>query len=93
MQGVLVQLHQDSSPTVTQIEHTMLDEYECGMDVERIDAVLAEIEHALVPLIDRVLSSSSSAVPPDTIPLFSSNEFPIHQQEALSKQLVQAIWV
>ena len=66
---------------------TMLDDYECGMDVARIDGIFEEIQDALVPLIDRVLGDGAMA--PDTGPL--QGEFPIDQQEALSKQLVHAI--
>ena len=66
---------------------TMLDEFEVGMDPDRIDAIFEEIQSALVPLIDLVLSDK--ATPPNTSLL--NGKFPIPAQEAMCKDLVRAI--
>jgi carboxypeptidase Taq len=66
---------------------TMLDDFEVGMDPVRIDSIFQEIQDALVPLIAKVLGDDATA--PNTDPL--QGNFPIDQQEALSKQLVRAI--
>ena len=76
---------------------TLVDTFECGMAVERIDAIFGEIQAALVPLIARVLLLGDTATPPDTSPLSapsgssSLDVFPIEQQAELSRQLVSAI--
>mmetsp|Transcript_32188 Transcript_32188/g.48572 ORF Transcript_32188/g.48572 Transcript_32188/m.48572 type:complete len:561 (+) Transcript_32188:1-1683(+) len=66
---------------------TMLDEYEVGMDPERIDDIFGQIKDALVPLIAKVLGPGATA--PD-ISLLKGN-FDIPAQEALSKQIVRSI--
>ena len=66
---------------------TMLDDFEVGMDPARIDDIFQEIQDALVPLIDRVLGDDATAPNTDAL----QGDFPIDQQEALSKQLVRAI--
>lgn len=66
---------------------TMLDEYEVGMDPQRIDAVFEDIQQALVPLIAKVFSDDTAA--PDTAVL--KGDFPIPSQEALSKHMVRTI--
>ena len=65
----------------------MLDEYEVGMEVERIDALFAEIKSALVPLLDRVLSDDATA--PSTEPLRGT--FPVDVQQKAGFPLVRAI--
>ncbi|CAB9518470.1 Carboxypeptidase [Seminavis robusta] len=66
---------------------TMLDEFETGMDPVRMDELFAEIQQALVPLIDKVLGDN--ATPPDTS--YLSGQFDVPAQEALSKQIVRQI--
>jgi len=66
---------------------TMLDEYEVGMDPDRIDDIFAEIKDVLVPLIAKVLGPD--ATPPDTSLL--QGKFDISAQEALSKEIVRAM--
>lgn len=66
---------------------TMLDEYEVGMDPDRIDSIFADIKGALVPLIAKVLGPD--ATQPDTSLLRGS--FDVPSQEALSKYIVRAI--
>lgn len=69
----------ESVPLYTQ----MLDEFECGMEASRIDDIFSEIETALVPLIKKVLSSSS---PPSTDVL--NGEFPIDVQKKINEEIV-----
>lgn len=64
---------------------TMLDEYEVGMDADRIDSIFGEIQDALVPLIERVFGPGATA--PDTQVL--QGEFDIPDQEALSRTIVR----
>ena len=61
----------------------MLDEFEMGMEAERIDAIFSEIQDALVPLISKVLESST---PPSTLPL--KGTFDIEKQKAVNKEIV-----
>ena len=64
----------------------MLDEFEVGMPQSRIDQIFDDVQSALVPLIARVLSSSS---PPSSDPL--KGTFDINKQQELSEKLVTAI--
>ena len=64
----------------------MLDEFEVGMPQSRIDQIFDDVQSALVPLIARVLSSSS---PPSSDPL--KGTFDINKQKELSEKLVTAI--
>jgi carboxypeptidase Taq len=64
----------------------MLDEFEVGMSQDRINEIFKEVQDTLVPLIAKVLASSTS---PSTKPLKGS--FAIDQQQALSETLVKSI--
>ncbi len=68
-----------SKPLYTQ----MLDEFEMGMEAERIDAIFGEIEAALVPLISKVLDSKT---PPSTDAL--NGTFDIEKQKAVNKEII-----
>lgn len=68
-----------SIPLYTQ----MLDEFEMGMKAERIDAIFAEIEEALVPLIAKVLKSTSG---PSTDALRGT--FDIDEQKQINEEIV-----
>jgi len=61
----------------------MLDEFEMGMKAERIDAIFAEIEEALVPLIAKVLKSTSG---PSTDALRGT--FDIDEQKQINEEIV-----
>mmetsp|Transcript_26298 Transcript_26298/g.72593 ORF Transcript_26298/g.72593 Transcript_26298/m.72593 type:complete len:583 (+) Transcript_26298:66-1814(+) len=65
----------------------MLDEFEMGMSPQRIDDIFDEIQKALVPLIEKVLSDK--ATPPSTEPL--NGDFPIDQQKEMNRKLVTAL--
>ncbi|GFH43877.1 hypothetical protein CTEN210_00350 [Chaetoceros tenuissimus] len=69
----------ESIPLYTQ----MLDEFETGMDASRIDDLFSEIKTALVPLIQKVLASST---PPSTDVL--NGEFPIEVQKKINEDIV-----
>ncbi|KAL3920684.1 MAG: hypothetical protein SGILL_003133 [Bacillariaceae sp.] len=64
----------------------MLDEFEVGMSQHRIDEIFTEVKGALVPLIEKVLASSSQ---PSAKPL--EGTFDITKQQQLSETLVKAI--
>jgi carboxypeptidase Taq len=64
----------------------MLNEFERGMPVQRIDAVFYEIEAALVPLLKTVLASSHK---PAVDCLHGS--FPVENQQELSRFIVTAL--
>jgi len=65
---------------------TMLDEFERGMESERIDAIFEEIEAALVPLLTRVLESKHK---PDVSCL--EGTFNVDKQQELSRSIVTAM--
>lgn len=64
----------------------MLNEFERGMEATRIEEIFAEIETALVPLLQRVLASPNQ---PNTECLTGS--FDIDAQKKLSQHIVKAI--
>lgn len=70
------------------IYETMLDEYEMGMHVSRIDTIFDEIKTALVPLIEKVLGDSK-ATPPSKAPL--EGKFDVEAQKLVSQQIVKDI--
>lgn len=72
----------DDIPLYTQ----MLDEFETGMSAQRIDEIFATIQEALVPLISKVLVSSS---PPSTDAL--KGKFPVDKQQEMNEKVVTAI--
>ncbi|KAG7365004.1 carboxypeptidase [Nitzschia inconspicua] len=61
----------------------MLDHFEPGMKMERIDQVFEEIERALVPLLERVRNSETK---PSTTPL--EGTFDIAMQKKVCKEVV-----
>lgn len=61
----------------------MLDSFETGMKMERIDEVFSEIEQALVPLLERVRKSDTK---PSTAPLEGS--FDIETQKTICRDVV-----
>jgi carboxypeptidase Taq len=65
----------------------MLDQFETGMDPQRINDMFDEIQHALVPLIAKVLASKTS--PPSNKPL--QGTFGIDKQKELNQKIVQQI--
>jgi len=65
----------------------MLDEFEPGMAVDRIDEIFQQIRDALVPFISKVLSSPYK---PSTNPLRDS-KFPIEKQKEVGKKIVEAM--
>ena len=75
--------------TDSDVDHytQMLDDYEMGMSPQRIDAIFDEIQSALVPLIEQVLSPS--ATPPSTKPL--QGEFDVDQQQKLNQRIVTTL--
>jgi carboxypeptidase Taq len=78
-------------PTSTSLYTVLLDEFERGMPVERIDAIFNEIETALVPLLQAVLTSPHQP----NVDCLSGNTngrtFPIDQQQELSRRIVTAL--
>eukprot|EP00979_Chaetoceros_neogracilis_P011331 scaffold2765_cov271-Chaetoceros_neogracile.AAC.3 len=68
-----------SIPLYTQ----MLDEFEMGMEADRIDDIFAQIEEALVPLIGKVLQSKSK---PSTDSL--RGNFDIEEQKKMNEDIV-----
>ena len=64
----------------------MLEEYERGMPVERIDSIFDEIETALVPLLSRVLKSETK---PSTACL--EGTFDVDAQQEFSRKIVQTL--
>jgi carboxypeptidase Taq len=64
----------------------MLDEFEMGMAQQRIDEIFAEIESALVPLIQKVLQSDYQ---PSKAPL--EGIFPLDDQRKLGDKIVTSI--
>jgi carboxypeptidase Taq len=71
-----------SIPLYTQ----MLDEFEMGMQAERIDAIFAEIQEALVPLIAKVLKAQEAGIAPSTDALRGA--FDIEQQKKMNEDIV-----
>jgi carboxypeptidase Taq len=65
----------------------MLDEFEPGMAVDRIDEIFQQIRDALVPFISKVLSSPYK---PSTNSLRDS-KFPIEKQKEVGKKIVEAM--
>lgn len=61
----------------------MLDEFEMGMDGDRIDEIFDKIEKALKPLISEVMSSKHT---PDTAAL--KGNFDIENQKAMNKKII-----
>lgn len=61
----------------------MLDEYEIGMSQTRIDEIFGEIQTALVPLIQKVLTSNDK---PSTAPL--NGKFEIDTQKRMCEEIV-----
>jgi Zn-dependent M32 family carboxypeptidase len=61
----------------------MLDSFETGMKMERIDEIFSEIEKALVPLLERVRKSETK---PSTAPL--EGTFDIDTQKKICKEVV-----
>jgi carboxypeptidase Taq len=76
--------------TTTSLYTVLLDEFEHGMPVERIDAIFNEIETALVPLLQKVLTSPHQ---PNVDCLSGTNgrTFPVDQQQLLSRRIVTAL--
>lgn len=64
----------------------MLDEFEVGMSQKRIDDIFSQVQTVLVPLIAKVLESST---PPSTDPL--KGTFDLKRQQELSEILVKNI--
>jgi carboxypeptidase Taq len=64
----------------------MLDHFETGMKMERINEVFGEIETALVPLLERVRKSESK---PSTAPL--EGTFDIDVQKKICKEVVSQL--
>jgi carboxypeptidase Taq len=64
----------------------MLSDFEMGMTAPRIDEVFAEIEGALVPLLERVRKSGT---PPTMDPLKGS--YPIEVQKKLCREIVTSL--
>ena len=64
----------------------MLDQFETGMDPQRINDMFDEIQDALVPLIAKVLASQT---PPSNKPLRGT--FDIDKQKQLNQKIVQQI--
>jgi carboxypeptidase Taq len=64
----------------------MLDEFEMGMAQQRIDEIFAEIESALVPLIQKVLQSDYQ---PSKAPL--EGTFPLDAQRKVGDEIVKSI--
>lgn len=71
-----------NTPVYTQ----MLDEFETGMAASRIDTIFEEIQAALVPLISKVLSSSTI---PSTAAL--NGMFDIKKQQEMNEEIVTQI--
>jgi carboxypeptidase Taq len=65
----------------------MLDEFEPGMAVDRIDEIFQQIRDALVPFISKVLSSPYK---PST-KLLKDGKFPIEKQKEVGKKIVEAM--
>ena len=82
MEVATAQRDDESIPLYTQ----MLDDYETGMAAERIDDIFSEIKDALVPLISKVLQSSS---PPSVDAL--SGIFPVDKQQEMNEKIVTSI--
>jgi len=64
----------------------MLSQFEMGMAKDRIDEIFGEIQSALVPLIAKVLDSST---PPSKKPL--EGTFPVDKQKDLCERIVKSI--
>jgi carboxypeptidase Taq len=64
----------------------MLDEFETGMDPQRINDMFDEIQQALVPLIANVLASKT---PPSNKPL--QGTFDLDKQKELNQKIVRQI--
>jgi carboxypeptidase Taq len=81
----------ETAATSTSLYTVLLDEFERGMPVERIDAIFNEIETALVPLLQAVLTSPH----PPNVDCLSGNtnsrSFPIDQQQEFSRRIVTAL--
>jgi carboxypeptidase Taq len=65
----------------------LLDEYEPGGKSSRIDAIFAELEAFLPPLLQRVLQAQARRPPP----LAPPGPFPVEAQRILGVQLMEAI--
>jgi len=70
----------------TTLYNQMLEEYETGMPVERIDEIFQRIQESLVPLISKVLASPYK---PCTKPLHG--HFPVEKQKEMGQKIVKAI--
>ena len=64
----------------------MLDQFEVGMPSTRIDDLFSEVREALVPLIEKVLASSTK---PSTDPLHGT--FPVEKQKEMNEKIVKAL--
>jgi len=80
------------SPASSSLYAQMLDEYETGMDPNRVDGVFREIKTALAPLIDRVFSEQ--ATPPSEEPLTgpsasaaATRKFDVEKQKELCRTI------
>jgi carboxypeptidase Taq len=84
-----------SSSTNTSLYTILMDEYERGMSVERIDFIFHEIQTALVPLLQTVLASptyqNQRQTSDNDLLHGPSGTYPIAQQQALSQQIVTAL--
>lgn len=65
----------------------MLDGYEPGGSVTRIDALFAELETALPPILDAVLERQARLDPPQQ----PEGPFPIEAQRSLSRQVMATL--
>ena len=86
----------DPEPLNSSYYSVLVDEYERGMTVERIEAIFSEIQAALVPFLRAVLTSPSYQNQSITDNIDSllhgpSGRFPIDQQQALSQHIVTAL--
>jgi carboxypeptidase Taq len=95
-QAIMVQAIDSPSSLNASQYSVLINEYERGMTVERIDSLFSEIQSALVPFLRTVLTSASyqqQCVSDDIDDLLNGPNcrFPIAQQQALSQQIVTAL--
>ena len=66
----------------------LLDQYERGLTMEKLDAFFSVLKEELVPLIRRIVREGKQ--PED---IFEGKEFPVEQQRKLSDWLMEAIGI
>lgn len=65
----------------------LLDQYEPGGSVERIEGLFAELEAALPPILEAVLDRQARAA----APVLPSGPFPVAQQRALARDIMTTL--